>query len=355
MIAWQCRVAFERIRCGIARRVGFDVELLNSAFSVDELHPAETIAGPACIALPGQYERVRACPYGIDTAKEIAELQGAPRRIGPTLRYALVNVLVSHGIIYGRGQRKLFNYEIRLDQAELPWAEYDEAALRSSYIGCHFFGHWLRDDCATHFLAEQSGTAMSMPTPPWPDRASYLSLFGQSYAELDRSHVRRLILFDDISQNAHKVKRWRALRARVAKNRVSGTTGRIIYLMRGAGGKQRSLLNEAEIVEALTRQGAVIVRAESLSVPELISELAGARIVVSVEGSQLSHALYTLSEGAGLLVVQEPYRFFNPHVDWARPLNVRYGIVVSEQRELGFYLPVADLLHTIDLMDAELP
>src|SRR5262249_53934943 len=235
MTSRQYQVAFERIRCGISRRIGLDLELLNSAVSVDELHPAETIADPPAISLPGQYERVRACPYGIDIAKEIADLQGAPRLIGPTLRYVLNNVLVSSGIIYGQGRRKLFNYEICLDQTKLPWAEYDEVALRSSYVGCHFFGHWLRDDCATHLLAEPSGTPMSMPTPPWPDRASYLGVFAQSYVELGRAHAKRLILFDDISQNTHKAQRYRALRARVAKDRASRLTNHIVYLMRGAG------------------------------------------------------------------------------------------------------------------------
>src|SRR5262245_48664567 len=71
MIGSQLRIAFERIRWGIARRAGFDVDLLNSAAEVDELYPAETIAGPPCVVLPGQYERVRACAFGANVAKEI--------------------------------------------------------------------------------------------------------------------------------------------------------------------------------------------------------------------------------------------------------------------------------------------
>jgi hypothetical protein len=42
-------------------------------------------------------------------------------------------------------------------------------------------------------------------------------------------------------------------------------------------------------------------------------------------------------------------------MDWARALEMRYGIVVGEQREIGFHLPIDDLLRTVDLMDAELP
>jgi hypothetical protein len=86
----------------------------------------------------------------------------------------------------------------------------------------------------------------------------------------------------------------------------------------------------------------------------LIDQLFGARIVISVEGSQLSHALYSLGDRAGLVVIQPPDRFFNSHMDWARLLDVRYGFVVGEQKEAGFYLALDDLLRTIDLVDAEL-
>jgi capsular polysaccharide biosynthesis protein len=125
--------------------------------------------------------------------------------------------------------------------------------------------------------------------------------------------------------------------------------------MRGTGGKQRTLVNEEEIVNALMRRGVVIMQAETLSVPELIMELFGARIIISVEGSQLSHALFTLREEGGVLAIQPPDRFFNSHRDWVYALNMHYGIVVGEQRKLGFYLPTDDLLRTIDLMNAQLP
>ena len=79
------------------------------------------------------------------------------------------------------------------------------------------------------------------------------------------------------------------------------------------------------MAEALARRGAVVVEAEKLSVPQLITQLFGARIIISIEGSQLSHALYTLCDESGIVVIQPPDRFFNSHMDWARSLNVRYG------------------------------
>lgn len=351
MIRWSCRVALERARIGVARRLGLNVDLLDTATSVDELCCAEDVQGPSCIVLPGQYERVRACAFGVDKVKEIAELRGAPRRIGPTIRYELEDVIVSDGIVYGQGKRKIFNYQLDSDCVKSPWVTFEEAALRSSFLGSYFFGHWLRDDCATHLLAEDSKVTVAMPTPPWPDRASYLELFRQSFVRLGRAHIRRLVLYDDISQNAHKAGRFRTLRARIARKT---RTGRIVYLMRGSGGKQRTLVNEKEVVDALARRGVAVLQAEALSAHQLVSELLGSRIVISIEGSQLSHALYTLRDGGGVLAIQPPDRFFNSHMDWARALNMRYGIVVGQQQGSGFELPVDDLLRTIDLMDAEI-
>jgi hypothetical protein len=350
MIGWNGRLAFERLGCKIAQRIGLDVELLKAA-NCDELSSEQTVSGPPCVVLPGQVERIRACAFGADVVQEIAKVQGAPRKLEPTLKYVLKDVLVDQGIIYRRGRQTRFNPELlaqRCNRRE----QYDLVVLRSSMVGCYFFGHWLRDDCATHLLAEEIGTPMSMPTPLWPDRSGYLALFGQRYDELGSAHVRRLVLFRDIAQNADKARRFHALRARVAKSLTSHTAGKIVYLMRGAGGQKRALINESEIIETLSRRGVVIVKSEEQIVPQLIRVLFGARIVISIEGSQLSHALYTMRHEGGLMVIQPPDRFFNSHRDWAHALNMKYAIVVGELREEGFHVPIDDLLRTLDLLDA---
>jgi hypothetical protein len=272
----------------------------------------------------------------------------------PTLRYVLENVVVHNGIIYGHGGEKLFNHDFQRDWPKTEWSCSEELALRSSLIGCYYFGEWLWQDSATHLLAEADGKVVSMPTPSWPHRADYLSLFAQSYTQIDNVYIRRLILYDDIAQNAHKANRLRTLRARLAQNRSHRTSTRVAYLMRGAGGKSRNISNEEEILECLTRRGVAILDPEKLSVPDLVTELFDSRIVIGVEGSQLCHAIFTLRDEGGVLAIQPPDRFFNSSMDWSRALNMRYGIVVGQQRETGFYLPGDDLLRTIDLMDKEI-
>ena len=353
-IRYRLRPTFEFLRCDIAQRLGRNVDLRIGAESVDELYPETSVIGPPTIALPDQYERVRGCAFGVNPVKEIAEVKGAPRKIKATLRYQFRDVLIDHNAIYSRGRRKVFNPGIRYNQADSRWMELDTVTIRSSMIGCHFFGHWLRDDCATHLLTDQSEMPLSMPTPQWPDRAGYLSLFKQNYTEIFRGYVKRLILFDDISQNAHKAKRLHALRTRVREHiQPSGST-QIVYLMRGRGGNERFLINEMEIVDSLIRRGVTILQAETVGLWQLVSQLLDARIVISVEGSQLSHALFTMRANGGLIVIQPPDRFFNSHMDWARAINIKYAIAVGELKDMGFSLPVDDLLRTIDMLQAEL-
>ena len=345
-----CRLC--RLGSRVGSRLGFDVDLLHAADSVQELHPAEVTKGPPALALSGQYDRVRACPFGFDVAREISEAQGAPRSVGATTRYTLTNVFVCGNEIVRRGRRKMFNWELKANQPPEPWTELGEVMLRSSHVGCKFFGHWLRDDCATHLLAEQEGAPMHMPTPVWPDCAGYLHVFGQTSVELRRALVRRLVLFNDICQNGHKIARLRSLRARVAEKVTPQQPGRIVYMTRGATAKARVFANENEVVNALERRGVLVVHAETLNVPGLLSEMLGARIVISVEGSQLSHALYTIADNGGILTIQPPNRFFNSHMDWARPLGIQYSLVVGESRSNEFYLAPEDLLRTLDLLDA---
>lgn len=350
----QKRVLLERIRFGIAQRIGVDTDLLNSADSIEVLHAGETVAGPPCIILPDQYDRVNTGAFGMDLVEEVAKLRGAPYNIGPTIRYVLNDVLVESGVVYRNGKAKFFNHKIKSNRKPKAWSEYGEASVRSSFVGCHFFGHWLRDDSATHLMLDP-GAPTSMPTPRWPDQQGYLTLFKQSYTELDRAYVRRLVLFDDISQNAHKAERFRKLRAIVAAAHSDpSSTGRVVYVMRGPGGKVRSLLNEEEIIGTLARNGVTILRAETLNVTQLVKQLFGARIIISVEGSQLSHALFTLADRAGVLVIQPPDRFFNSHMDWALALNMRYACVVGRQQSTGFDLPANDLLRTLELLDSAL-
>lgn len=352
MYSLELRSALEHARSAIRWRLGYSIDILDSASS-EILDPGHVVTGLPCIALPGQFERVKACAFGLDLRTEVAQLEGAPRHIGPTRRYLLKDVVVRDGILYGQGKRKGFNSDLDFNSHDRSWQEYSEVALRSSLVGCHFFGHWLRDDCATHLLAEEAAQPISMPTPAWPDCEGYTEHFSQEYTSVRRAHIDRLHLFDDIHQNSSKARRFMQLR-KASSREASPSRQKIVYMMRGAQGKQRTLLNERELVEALSARGILVLKAETLAIDELIRQLSGATIVISVEGSQLSHALFNLRDKGGVLAIQPPDRFFNSHFDWARALEMQYGVVIGIAQETGFYVPIDEILKTLDLLLAKI-
>jgi len=347
------RSALEHARSAVRWRLGYSIDILESAAS-EIVDPGHVVTGLPCIALPDQFERVKACAFGLDLKTEVAQLEGAARHIGPTKRYLLKDVVVRDGIVYGQGKRKAFNSDLDLNSHDRSWQEYSEVALRSSLVGCHFFGHWLRDDCATHLLAKEAAQTISMPTPAWPDCEGYAKHFTQEYTTVRRAHIDRLHLFDDIHQNRSKAQRFAQLRKTSSKE-VAPSRRKIVYMMRGAQGKQRALLNEPEVVEALSARGILVLKAETLAIDELIRQLSGATVVISVEGSQLSHALFSLRDKGGVLAIQPPDRFFNSHFDWARALEIQYGVVIGIAQESGFYVPIDEILRTLDLLLAKIP
>jgi capsular polysaccharide biosynthesis protein len=328
--------------------LGRDTKLHTSPDDVQILYPETAVIGPYALTLPGQLERVSAVAFNGNVEDEIAQFMGGKRRIGSTRQLSFHDVLVVNGTLHSDGRRWVFNDQAVVAKDKI-WTEQDYAVCRSSFLGCHYFGHWLRDDCATDILASEMGAPVSMPTPRWPDRNQYLSLFGQRQVDLNHAFVRNLILYDDVSQNEHKALRLRKLRERL-RDSVLATPTDVVYLKRGASGVSRQLVNERELIELLKKMSVRIVEPESIQTSRVIEELIDARLIISIEGSQISHALFCLRNQGALLVLQPPDRFYNPHMDWARALGMKYGALVGHPAGGGFFIPPKDLLRGIEMM-----
>ena len=92
-----------------------------------------------------------------------------------------------------------------------------------------------------------------------------------------------------------------------------------------------------------------IVEMELTPTEVTIAHLMEADFVISVEGSQLSHAVYALAEGGLRFGLQPPFRFYNAHKDWADALGMHYGFVVGDMSGEGFTVDPDDIMRTIDL------
>lgn len=337
---------------GFARRtLGMPTDLESGAVAIEVIDPGKAVSGRKGLYLPGQLERVTGTPFGISLARELEEFSKGTRRIAPTTRYEFRDVAIDGYRLATAGRVKIYREDSEFAPADVRMIALDEAALRTSYVAVHYFGHWLRDDCATQLLAESYAPVIAMQTPAWPDKQPYRALLGGDYTEAARARVKRLHLFDDIGQNDHKVARFRQARARFAERAGPRTMTDIVFMARGASGESRDLVNQAALVQAMAVRGIHILHAETAGVEEIVTALQGARILISVEGSQISHGLLTLADKAGILAIQPPDRFFNSHMDWSHALDMHYAVVVGTPAQGGFAISDDELFATLDLLD----
>jgi hypothetical protein len=323
------------------------------AHRIDEICPATAVSGPPGICLPGQLDRIEEAAFGLDVKTEIAQFSGAPKVTLAARRIELHNVYIDGYSLHCQGRTLCMRTDGQADIPDTDIIELQDAGLRSSFLGCWFFGHWLRDDCATHELAHDFGPVLGIQTPFWPDKQDYLTLFQQEVLTARQAYVSKLVMFDDIHQGLDKAVRFEILRKKIRQSVIPEHSNHLVYLRRGGTASARSISNESQVAEALEQRGVIIVSAEQMSIPDMVAKLLGARMIISIEGSQISHALYTLNDGGSVLAIQPPDRFFNSHMDWLRVLNMHYGIVVGQGLGGQFHIDVNELLRTIDLMDVQ--
>ncbi len=117
------------------------------------------------------------------------------------------------------------------------------------------------------------------------------------------------MIFNDLSQNLHKHRRFRAMGEQLLSH-VNVNTHPGVFIVRGGHGSSRRLRNEMEVAERLRdRWGFRILDPATSDVPTIVAACAGAKTVVGIEGSHLIHGVNVLSPGGSLLVLQPPNRF----------------------------------------------
>jgi Glycosyltransferase 61 len=338
---------FYRI-CDLANQIPIWMKDLSPEdYKVEVIYPKSLRKSPVSKHLPGQLDRVRAVAFGGSVSDEIGQFLGNEREINATLRFEIGGALVNRGIIYTGGGRRVISNLNKKNEFTGVNSATDIASLRTSFLGSYYFGHWLRDDCATAMI-EDEGMKFFTPSPKWPDKKAYRDVFKLDIPTAALLYAKRVIFYDDVSQNEHKIERIRKIRAGVQAQLSGKSSPEIVYVKRGDGGEARRLVNETEIIDALTSKGVLCVSAEDLETP-VIESIFGCRLFISVEGSQISHAVYGVRDGGGVIVLQPPDRFFNSHLDWAVPLGIQYGSIVGLPDKHGFRIPVDEIFQTIDL------
>ncbi len=231
--------------------------------------------------------------------------------------------------------------------------EVTDANLVSSAEGSHFFGPLLQCDFPLELNAANHPANVAMITKPYEHADGYRQLLGLPDIRcLQRAHIRQLVVYTDFAQNSHKTDRYRELRRRLRSNvKPRGRAAlRGVYLQRGRTGELRVLENEPDLIEFLDSQGFEIVEPVSLSAAEIAARTLDAPVVISVEGSHLSHAIYTLADRGTMLVLQPPDRFAMPYKEYTDAMDMRFAFLVGEKSPQGFRISIDEVRQMLEVL-----
>lgn len=326
-----------------------------AADKVVEVWPAEVARRPKAYFDPAQLDRIRAFQSMGGREAQMARITEGSVTHAATRALHFRNARLLGGSFYSRGSRSQLLMQRPPRGPRFVEEKIESAALVGTPIGSIFFGHYLTDDSATTLLAQEFGPvyrARNKLMESWTHANSYRRLMDLEVPELPDTYLSEAWLFEDLGMNAHRRQRMKQVRARLA-GLPADQSGHRVFIIRGSFGQNlRILENEAALAEALSQRGFTIVNPMQESTAEIIRKIAGASLVVSVEGSALTHAYLTMQEGGAMITIQPPYRFDNVWKDFTDLLGMRYGFVVGEGDQERFRVSVDDVMRAVDLISA---
>lgn len=330
------------------RLLPWQATLTSAAREVEILWPAEEDypCKPA-VFLPDQPAKIKGTHWSGSSIED--EMFVARTRVvthQPTLAYHIEDAVLAGGVIYSGRLRYWVAHKDDRVQAE---TGLESAALVSTPGGARYFGHWLMDDCLTYEIAKNSEKIICIYNAFSDQMKKYQTYFRQDWTEIGPARIKTLTIFDDVGHNQYK--RERQARLSEAVQRQFRTNRPLhVYLRRGRSGRQRLVVNEEEIIEALIKRGFVVADVEHDSLEHLLSILSSAETVVTLEGSHVAHCCFTLPMGAKVLLLQPANRFCMIHTGWLICIDATRGFVVGDEVDGGSFFPILDIFRTLDLM-----
>jgi capsular polysaccharide biosynthesis protein len=346
----------------VARRfrrllAGRYIDLRESARRSIVLCPNETTTVPPAIYDPLSLERVEGLSPWRSWEFERRLMSGGPIEHHATIAHEIDRVDVVDAFMYAGAAKSQpgFGAERLLLQDAGRRVDIERAVLTTSNAGSHYFGNFLRDDMPLALLAADSeGEPIALANRGYPHEAEYRRLLcAPAGTPLRRARVGRLTMFTDFGQNSLKEARYRALRAHLRRSAIAAGAlrrgaPRGIYIRRGRTGELRLLVNEAEVERILVAHGFRVIDLETMDSPQIAELALDARIVVSVEGSQLAHGMYCAADDAVFLVLQPPQRLSMVYKEYTDRMGMGFAFVVGEPWGDGFQVPADDLQRALD-------
>ncbi|MEL6681098.1 MAG: glycosyltransferase family 61 protein [Pseudomonadota bacterium] len=306
-----------------------------------EISPAVTASAPAALFPEGALEKITGLSPWRSWPVEDPLIKGGAISHLATLAHIVEDTAIFGPMVYKEGAKYDvgFGEERIWQQITSPSTTLDEAALVSCYAGSRFFGPFLKDSLPQELLPQDTAKMISLRTKPYSHEDGYRTLFGlPAPPVIDVARVKRLTFYDDIGQNAGKAARLHSLRERLRQtlNAAGQDRPKGVYLKRGNTGEARTLVNEATLEKCLKDLGFDIVEPARLPADEIARRTLDAPIVISIEGSHISHAVYSMATTGTLLVVQPPDRFAMAFKEFTDQIGIRFAFFVGDAAPGGF-------------------
>jgi capsular polysaccharide biosynthesis protein len=319
--------------------------------------PAETPTLPPAIHPDGALEKIRGISPWRRREQEQLMVSGGPYQYIASTARLIPNVDIVDSYFYAGPAAAQIGYqpERLLRPTNAPHHHLKQANLVTTWGTSHFFGPLLLDDFLLELNGDNPAENIRMITKPYGHEQQYRAMLGLTESTLQlNAHVDRLITYEEPANNSHKAQGYRTLRARMRQHLGVHAARNLpgVYLKRGTTGESRILTNEAEVEKLMLQLGFDIVEPAKLGAEEIARRTLDARIVVSVEGSHLSHTLFSMANNAAFLVIQPPDRFAMVYKEFTDCLDMRFAFIVADPAEGGFTANLSELQDTLDRLAA---
>lgn len=321
------------------------------AVETHEICPAEEVPGRPAFHPDGAIERIRGLSPWRDWDVERALIDGAPVRHAPTLAHVVENAVLAGAHLYcGAAKLRVGQGVPRIFEPGLPpRTAIAEAHLAATWTGADFFGNFLLDSFPLEMIPPEGARRLGAPGKPYAHAGGYRALLDLAPPETPvHARVGRLTVYSDFAQNSFKAERYARLRARLRTALPLAAARPGVFLRRGTDGEPRRLVNEEALADLLAGVGFDILDPATLDAAEIAARALEARIVVAVEGSHLSHAIYPMAADGAFLVIQPPDRFALPYKEFADRMEMRFGFVVATPADGGFAVDLDEIRLMLD-------
>lgn len=306
--------------------------------------------------LDGELDRVLALsPWRIRATEDVL-VRGGSREHGETWAHKLTGAHIVGPFVYcGQfKQRRGYGKESWVANRADGGSDIDQASAASSEFGTGFFGTYLRYDIPLALLCSDYSPPVHFPSRAMHHVGEYRALCDLGPHDVcGRAFVKSLFVFTDFAENLSRRRRYdeirRRLRTRLGALPQSPFPG--VYIRRGKGGESRCLVNERDVEDTLVQRGFAILDPDTMTAEEISRATLDTDCVVAIEGSHISHCIYSAAKTGTLLVLQPPSRFSMCYKEFTDCAEQGFAFAVCTPHPNGFSADIDRLQRLLDLVD----